>query len=798
MELKEISNNNIDNIKDSVENLKSLMTKKENPDKSISLRNENKLTNAFSKLCNALEEIETKNFVACNSLTEPDLAGVWGEEDKIFLDRYTLKNLFKDEHWVYVIVDLCASKISSQPLKIYQKIRNGNKEIIEEAPNHPYNKVLENPNEFQSYFEWMYCVAVDLVLIGEAIMWGGVDFQRLYHFPIETIDIDINAAGDIMSYDKYANTDDYQSGKFLGKYPPTQIIQVKKPNPSSLYYGFSPFVPSRSKIIFNRFSQEYLNNFYLKGAVGGIFLELDANQNFANIQRLIRTYEQAYSGRKAQRRTKVLPPGVKPVNIAESLAEQQLKDHLMMNKEDILATLKVPKHEVGLQTSGSLGSEEYKTALKNFWQSTLIPYMSFISGKMTKRLQPVIGDGYFFQFDLSGVEVLKENETQKATLAKELLFTLTPNEVRDRIWQLGPLPNEDTLIQTRAQAAFGGAPQGFSNPPAEIKEDKPQVIAPRPDAMTFEKQADSLIKSSGDWFDNRKKNINQVASKPMQDITKLFLDLFSAQGIQIVKRIHNITKSKSIDLEDESKVKKEIERAMDEVAKSFKKQYYEAYREKINDMTALTFDHPYYQAEKQLLSKVIGESRKQIEKFVEKRRDWIFEKIKSSNMHMIQKALDEIAKESNTISELSRKITDFFSDEKNTLWRAERIARTETLTILSQAQNVASQKAATYFPDIEKMWVSTLDQRTRGNPVGLYKNADADHWHLHGMIVKNGEDFIDPKNKDQLSFPRDPKGKPSSVINCRCTYIILPKKEMDVFKQTEREAQPNPKQEGET
>jgi uncharacterized protein with gpF-like domain len=165
---------------------------------------------------------------------------------------------------------------------------------------------------------------------------------------------------------------------------------------------------------------------------------------------------------------------------------------------------------------------------------------------------------------------------------------------------------------------------------------------------------------------------------------------------------------------------------------------------------------------------------------------------------MIQKALDEIAKESNTISELSRKITDFFSDEKNTLWRAERIARTETLTILSQAQNVASQKAATYFPDIEKMWVSTLDQRTRGNPVGLYKNADADHWHLHGMIVKNGEDFIDPKNKDQLSFPRDPKGKPSSVINCRCTYIILPKKEMDVFKQTEREAQPNPKQEGET
>jgi HK97 family phage portal protein len=794
MDFKQISNDmftpTIESIKDSVEILRSLAVKKESESEKSIYKNEAKLTKVFSSVCNVIEEMEVKSLTSASSLTDFDMTGVWSEEDKIFLDRYTLKNLFKDEHWVYVIVDLIASKISSQALKIYKKVKTGDKETIEEAPNHPYMKVIENPNEFQSYYEWMYCCCVDLVLIGEAIIWGGVNWQRLYHFPVETIDIDINAAGTIVSYDKYANTDDYQSGKFIGKYNPEEIIQIKKPNPSSLYYGFSPFVPSRKPILFNRFSTEYLNNYYLKGAVGGVYLKLASDQNFGNIQRLMRTYESAYVGRRSQRRTKLLPPGVDPVNVSETLAEQSLESHLKMNKQDILATLKVPAHEVGLQTSGSLGSEEYKTALKNFWQATLIPYMKFISGKMTKRLQSVIGPDYFFQFDLADVEILKENEKEKALLSKEMLAVLTPNEIRDKVWSLGPLPNEDSLVSSR-QAAM--SPFGFSSPipqAKEIKEDKPQMIQPRIDVMTFEKQADSLIKASGNWFEDRKRNIEKATNKPIKDVTKLFVNLISKQAIEIIKRINRITKS--INLEDEKRIKQEIARAMDDISSSFKKEYYEAYRAKLDDFASLTFDHPYYAGEKETLSKVLAEARKNTQKFVEKRRDWVFDKIKATNQDMIFRALDNIAKDSNTIQELTRKISEHFSDKKNVLWRAERIARTETLTILRQSQNDASRKAKQYFPDLEKMWISTKDDRTRGAPNGLWKNSKADHWHMHGQIKKFDEDFIDPENQDKLGFPGDPKGKPESVINCRCTFITLPQKEMQVFTETEREAKPNP------
>ena len=64
--------------------------------------------------------------------------------------------------------------------------------------------------------------------------------------------------------------------------------------------------------------------------------------------------------------------------------------------------------------------------------------------------------------------------------------------------------------------------------------------------------------------------------------------------------------------------------------------------------------------------------------------------------------------------------------------------------------------------DIKKVWVATLDNRTRES-----------HVELDGKSIALGEEFL-----DGLSRPRDPNGELAEICNCRCTltYDIGQKK----------------------
>ena len=83
-------------------------------------------------------------------------------------------------------------------------------------------------------------------------------------------------------------------------------------------------------------------------------------------------------------------------------------------------------------------------------------------------------------------------------------------------------------------------------------------------------------------------------------------------------------------------------------------------------------------------------------------------------------------------------------------------------TMMGRAQNSgrlhAYQRANDLGIDIKKVWVATLDGRTRHT-----------HRILDGETVGLNEEF-----SNGLLFPNDPEGAPEEVYNCRCTMIALP------------------------
>lgn len=103
-------------------------------------------------------------------------------------------------------------------------------------------------------------------------------------------------------------------------------------------------------------------------------------------------------------------------------------------------------------------------------------------------------------------------------------------------------------------------------------------------------------------------------------------------------------------------------------------------------------------------------------------------------------------------SEIARNIK---GNSNITMNQALRIARTEGHRISQKATMDAQNKAKAKGADIVKQWDSTIDSRTRSS-----------HQHVDGEIRELDENF-----SNGLSYPGDPSGTASEVVNCRCVLL---------------------------
>jgi uncharacterized protein YoxC len=115
-------------------------------------------------------------------------------------------------------------------------------------------------------------------------------------------------------------------------------------------------------------------------------------------------------------------------------------------------------------------------------------------------------------------------------------------------------------------------------------------------------------------------------------------------------------------------------------------------------------------------------------------------------------------------------IVKILADDSFARYQAERIVRTE----VGRAANTGVQVAADSFPyEMTKEWISFQDVRTRGQKPKDKK----DHYNLDGVVVDMNQPFVDPISGEKIMYPQAPKGSAAMVINCRCTWATIPKRD---------------------
>lgn len=119
------------------------------------------------------------------------------------------------------------------------------------------------------------------------------------------------------------------------------------------------------------------------------------------------------------------------------------------------------------------------------------------------------------------------------------------------------------------------------------------------------------------------------------------------------------------------------------------------------------------------------------------------------------------------IPKLAARVDEMLSLTDTERWpnRAVVIARTETLGALNGSRFDAFQAYDEESDeDLERMWLSTIDNRTRPTHVAadLQRVSTTDPFMVGGF---------------PLMFPGDPSGPAQEVIQCRCTTLLLEKGE---------------------
>jgi HK97 family phage portal protein len=687
--------------------------------------------------------------------------GNWVSEIEASLDFHSLKNQYFSENWPYIAVNVVARKISRQPLTIEKESISDGATVSVPAENNSLMRLLDNPNDQEGYANFMYKVASEMTLMGNAIIWNLRFHRELILIPTEIVTIETNSDGSIKYYQvDFGSTLELQN-IYQGymRINPRDVIHMRLPHLNSMYWGLSPFVPARKSMLFDKYTKEFLLNFYLKQANPGPVLEMGELANEKQAMRLLKSIETNWTGRRNQRRTMILPKGVTAKSLQQTMAEQQLKEHLLINRDDIRATLAIPPHELGLQKSGSIGSDETKEQIKNFWEQTVIPFQNIIADTFSNYFKLQLGPKTFFKFDNSDVAALQADESKKADIAIKQMNFMTINEVRKSLYELPPVPGGDIIRGTQQQT-----PDFFNMP---MQQATPQALPPAPQQDEQEELEDerlqeaprtgteNFLKQNMGWWSSRRSKEDSQLARAERKILKSVLDIFAEEAPITVKLFKSIFKDRfkqnGFFPEEER-----LRTALNEAYSKFEKQYTE---EAVPTLIAtgevgydLQIDTPFNLPSETEIQALRSRNEQGRREAMEARALRNFQTFSETTTEQILDLVERGIKEAKTLDETAADILSYFGEAAPN--RSKTIARTETLTAVSLGQKAAEDDAATVVPGLKKMWITAGDDRVRDS-----------HETLDGVQIPVGSEFT-TGDGESMEFPRDPRGSAHNVINC--------------------------------
>ena len=635
--------------------------------------------------------------------------------------RTELIRQYVEHNWIYAVVSKIAQAVSAVPWRLYAEDSEGNQVDITEGPIY---ELLARPNQFTSWQELIELTQIYLELAGEAF-W--VLTLNARGEPTEIWVVKPDRMKIVADPEDYIKGYVYSAGFEEIPFDIEEVIHFKYPNPFDDYRGLGPVQPATLLVQNDKYAQEYTKAFFYNSALPSGIIKFDKQLSTKQFIELKERWNAQHQGVNKAHKIAVLDNGAEFIPLSYSIRDLQLVDVRKQNRDDILATFGVHASILGISENVNRANAE--AAEYTFAKRIVEPRLRKLESKINAELLPKWkGMKVIFTF-------LHEIPEDVDTLLRKVetgvkLGLITVNEARNMLG-LDDIQGGDVVLQPMNLLP---TPVDYAGDEQDIVEDEEKTVK----GHTIQKVHTDYKGIIWKRFIREQQKFQKKFKETLKPAWRLFRQevekaLKAGAGLEAVDYDFIILKM-------QEQAKKGLSETFEYFARLGK-----------TDAKALEAVITKAEVDFDVWDDVIDMTLPHIIEWLETYSFKFAKQVSETTIRMLRDELEEAFKNHEDIDSIMKRVAKIFDlSEKG--WRAERIARTETI----RAANKGSLEGYRQAGVRKKEWVTAIDERTRD------WHAEAD-----GQIVDIDKPFI--VGGEALMFPGDPNGSPGNTINCRCT-----------------------------
>lgn len=282
------------------------------------------------------------------------------------------------------------------------------------AAGHPLETLLEYPNEFQSRQTIFQTIALQLDLVGNALMTKIMvtDLRSGGKVPSELWLIDptnvrpIPNTNGISAYRYY----DGQQQDIPGE----GVIHFQFPDPATPYWGCAPLRSASRSVDTSTEAVRWNMNSLQNRAMPELMFTTEERLDQDTYETLMDRISQAYSSPDNARLPVVTGAGLTAEVINWKPIEMDFVNSLHFYREDVCMVYGVPLPMIQVMRDATLANVAGMEV--GFWRNTMIPFADLVKATLNRGLIPREQRGEVrICYDLAGVKVLQEDRTAQVT-----------------------------------------------------------------------------------------------------------------------------------------------------------------------------------------------------------------------------------------------------------------------------------------------------------------------------------------------------------------------------------------------
>lgn len=286
-------------------------------------------------------------------------------------------------------VKVLSETIASLPLRVYKRQPGGG---ASEANKHPlYRLLYARPNMYQTSYEWIEQMVINISLRGNAICLKQRTGDRVTGL--------IPILPDRVTIQDYTNALLYSISDRYGKTVTVlseDVLHIRGQCAEG-YWGKSPVTQSKDAFELARRVQKYGNSVFNSGGAQRVLIKYPNAVGSETVERLRKEWEQL--GRNSAK-TAVLDNGGDATVVGMNADDAQYLETRKLNRSEICGIFRVPPHMVGDLEKATFSNIEKQDLF--FVKHTIRPYLKRIEAALTRDLldDPV---RYFIKFNVDAL-----------------------------------------------------------------------------------------------------------------------------------------------------------------------------------------------------------------------------------------------------------------------------------------------------------------------------------------------------------------------------------------------------------